>query len=85
MVFASSILLLIQVLLMRWNVVIGGQLVSKSFRGYTSFLPGVFAKEGFLVAAIIFIIPFLLLRQFDKVFPFFDSNHEPISPKTSDA
>jgi predicted membrane protein len=71
LIFISSILLLGQVLLMRWNVVIGGQLVSRSYRGFTSFLPGIFEKEGLVVAAVIFIIPFLLLRQFDKIFPFF--------------
>jgi Ni/Fe-hydrogenase subunit HybB-like protein len=70
-VFTSSVLLLAQVLLMRWNVVIGGQLVSKSYRGFTSYLPELFEKEGLIVAALIFIVPFLLLRQFDKVFPFF--------------
>lgn len=71
LVFISSVLLLGQVLLMRWNVVIGGQLVSRSYRGFTSFFPGIFEKEGLVVAAVIFIIPFLLLRLFDKVFPFF--------------
>ncbi len=72
LVFASSVLLLCQVLLMRWNVVIGGQLLSKSYRGFTSYLPGIAGKEGLVVAALIFIVPFLLLRQFDKVFPFFE-------------
>ena len=57
---------------MRWNVVIGGQLISKSYRGFTSYLPGLFDKEGLLTAGIIFVIPFLLLRQFDKIFPFFE-------------
>ncbi len=71
LVFLSSVLMLLQVLLMRWNVVIGGQLVSKSYRGFTSFLPGLFEKEGLVVAAVIFIVPFLLLWRFDKVFPFF--------------
>jgi hypothetical protein len=61
---------------MRWNVVIGGQLVSKSYRGFTSYLPGIFDKEGLIVAAVILIIPFLLLRQFDKTFPFFDSANQ---------
>jgi hypothetical protein len=56
---------------MRWNVVIGGQLVSKSYRGFTSFMPGVLEKEGLLVAAIIFILPFVILGQFDRIFPFF--------------
>jgi hypothetical protein len=71
LVFGSSVLLLGQVLLMRWNVVIGGQLLSKSYRGLTSYLPGVFEREGLLVAAVILVVPFLLLRQFDKLFPFF--------------
>jgi Ni/Fe-hydrogenase subunit HybB-like protein len=76
-VFVSSVLLLGQVLLMRWNVVIGGQLLSKSYRGTTSYLPGLMEKEGLLVAAIILLVPFLLLRQFDKLFPFFDEEEPP--------
>ena len=79
LVFLTSGLLLIQVLLMRWNVVIGGQLISKSYRGFTSFMPGLFDKEGILVAALMFIIPFFLLRQFDKIFPFFPASKQNIS------
>jgi predicted membrane protein len=77
--FLTSGLLLIQVILMRWNVVIGGQLISKSYRGFTSFMPGVLEKEGLLVAAIIFILPFLMLRQFDKMFPFFSASKKDAS------
>lgn len=76
LVFISSILLLCQVLLMRWNVVVGGQLLSKSYRGFTSYMPGLWEKEGLVVAAVIFIVPFLLLRQFDKHFPFFTAAPE---------
>jgi Ni/Fe-hydrogenase subunit HybB-like protein len=83
LVFASSALLLCQVLLMRWNVVIGGQLFSKSYRGLTSYLPGLFEREGMLVAAIILIVPFLLLQQFDRLFPFFPST-APKQPGTSE-
>jgi predicted membrane protein len=79
LVFMTSCLLLIQVILMRWNVVIGGQLVSKSYRGFTSFMPGFLEKEGIIVAAIIFIVPFLLLRQFDRIFPFFPALKKNIS------
>jgi predicted membrane protein len=79
LVFVTSGLLLTQVILMRWNVVIGGQLVSKSYRGFTSFMPGFLEKEGILVAAIIFIVPFLMLRQFDKIFPFFAAANKHIS------
>lgn len=89
LVFICSILLLCQVLLMRWNVVIGGQLISKSLRGFTDYLPGVFSKEGLLAAATIFIIPFILLWGFDKIFPFFtisetdkETDHD-VEPKAS--
>jgi predicted membrane protein len=77
--FLISGLLLTQVILMRWNVVIGGQLVSKSYRGFTSFMPGFLEKEGILVAAIIFIVPFLMLRQFDRIFPFFQASRKNLS------
>ena len=73
LIWLSSGMLLLQVLLMRWNVVIGGQLVSKSLRGFTGYFPGLFEKEGILVGLIILIVPFVLLRYFDKLFPFFDS------------
>jgi len=82
LVFVSSALLLCQVLLMRWNVVIGGQLFSKSYRGLTSYLPGLFDREGMLVAAIILVVPFLLLQRFDRLFPFFPSP-ERRQPETS--
>lgn len=71
MIWVSSGMLLIQVLLMRWNVVIGGQLVSKSMRGFTEYFPGYFDKEGLIVSFVIIIIPFILLRFFDHIFPFF--------------
>ncbi len=77
LIFLSATLLLGQVLLMRWNVVIGGQLISKSYRGFTDYMPGFFSKEGLVVAAVIFIIPFALLWGFDKIFPFFPST-EPV-------
>lgn len=70
-VFISSLLLLLQVLAMRWNVVIGGGMVSKSMRGFTPYFPGIFEKEGLLPAAIIFTIPFILLYIIDKFLPFF--------------
>ena len=71
MIWISSVMLLLQVLFMRWNVVIGGQLVSKSMRGFTEYFPGLFDKEGLIVAGLIILIPFLLLMFFDKLFPFF--------------
>ncbi len=65
-----SLMILIQVILMRWNVVIGGQLMSKSERGHAVFHPGFFEKEGILVSIIIMLLPIVFLFILSKVFPF---------------
>jgi Ni/Fe-hydrogenase subunit HybB-like protein len=70
-IWISSVMLLLQVLFMRWNVVIGGQLVSKSMRGFTEYFPGLWDKEGLIVSFLIILVPFILLYLFDKIFPFF--------------
>src|SRR5262249_25335545 len=71
LVWLSATMLLAQVLLMRWNVVIGGQLLSKSMRGFTSYLPGLFEKEGLVMAAFIFTMPFVILYVFHRIVPLF--------------
>ncbi len=71
LIVISSTMLLGQVLLMRWNVVIGGQLLSKSMRGFTSYFPGIWEKEGLVVAAVIFTLPFVILYFFHRVVPLF--------------
>jgi len=65
-----SFMILVQVLLMRWNVVIGGQLMSKSERGHTVFRPEWFEKEGIFVSIIIMLLPIIFLFILSKVFPF---------------
>jgi predicted membrane protein len=56
-----AILILIGIFFMRWNVVIGGQLFSKSFYGYTSFKIDMIGTEGFLMAFFWLVVPFLIL------------------------
>jgi Ni/Fe-hydrogenase subunit HybB-like protein len=66
----ASLLLLMQVFSMRWNVVIGGQLLSKSFRGLRSgYEPHLFEREGVLVAVVLFVLPFVILYVFDRLLP----------------
>ncbi|MBI4870877.1 MAG: polysulfide reductase NrfD [Candidatus Riflebacteria bacterium] len=71
LLWIASVMLLAQVLLMRWNVVIGGQLLSKSYRGFTTYWPGVFEREGLIVAFTIFTLPFLILYVFHRIVPLF--------------
>jgi predicted membrane protein len=59
--FIISILVLIGVYSMRWNVVIGGQLFSKSFSGFTSYKVGLIGLDGTLMAAFWMLIPFGIL------------------------
>jgi len=61
MYFLASCLVLFGVFCMRWNVVIGGQLFSKSFLGFTSFKLGMVGLEGFWMALVWMIMPFLIL------------------------
>jgi formate-dependent nitrite reductase membrane component NrfD len=61
MYFIVGILVLIGVYSMRWNVVIGGQLFSKSFSGFTSFKVGLIGLDGTLMAAFWLLIPFAIL------------------------
>jgi len=59
--FMASFLVLVGIFFMRWNVVIGGQLFSKSFLGFTSFKIGMIGMEGYLMAAFWLILPFFIL------------------------
>jgi Ni/Fe-hydrogenase subunit HybB-like protein len=62
-------LVLIGVFAMRWNVVIGGQLFSKSFLGYTTYKVGFVAKEGLVTAIIVTLLPFAILWVLVKLLP----------------
>jgi predicted membrane protein len=68
MSFASAVLILLGVLSMRWNVVIGGQLFSKSLRGFMSYKMEFAGMEGWLMGAILLALPFIILTVFVKLF-----------------
>jgi hypothetical protein len=67
-----SVMILVQVLAMRWNVIIGGQLFSKSLRGLTSYAPTFLGREGLLVAIILFSAPFIVMYIFNLILPYWD-------------
>ncbi|MFT5700010.1 MAG: Ni/Fe-hydrogenase subunit HybB-like protein [Desulforhopalus sp.] len=64
-----SLMILLQVLLMRWNVVIGGQLMSNSTRGQVSFFPTWEGREGIIMAIIVMVAPLIILFVLSKIFP----------------
>jgi len=65
----AGILTLIGIFAMRWNVVIGGQLFSKSFLGYTTYKMGFVTREGLLPAVVLSILPFVILWVLVKALP----------------
>jgi predicted membrane protein len=65
----AAALTLIGILAMRWNVVIGGQLFSKSFLGYTTYKLAFAAREGLLPAIALLILPLLILWVLLKLLP----------------
>jgi predicted membrane protein len=66
---AAGTLTLIGIFAMRWNVVIGGQLFSKSFLGYTTYKIGFVTKEGLLAAIFLTLLPCAILWVLVKVLP----------------
>jgi predicted membrane protein len=60
---------LIGIFAMRWNVVIGGQLFSKSFLGYTTYKMSVVTREGLLVAIFLTLLPLFFLWVLVKLLP----------------
>jgi Ni/Fe-hydrogenase subunit HybB-like protein len=65
----AGIMTMIGIFAMRWNVVIGGQIFSKSFLGYTTYRMGIFDKEGLLPAVFLMILPFVILFVLVKLLP----------------
>lgn len=57
----DSVLVMIGIFAMRWNIVIGGQLFSKSFYGFTAYKLELIGREGFLASAGLMLLPFLIL------------------------
>ncbi len=71
----SGVLIMIGVLAMRWNIVIGGQLISKSFRGLLEFSPPIWGPEGIVVTVGLLILPFAILALVLHLLPPWPSGH----------
>jgi Ni/Fe-hydrogenase subunit HybB-like protein len=65
----AGLLTLVGIFAMRWNVVIGGQLFSKSFLGYTTYKMQFATREGLLPAILLMVLPFVILWVLVKLLP----------------
>lgn len=81
-IVASTLLILLGVFMMRWNVVIGGQAFSASFAGFMEYrmpmLPNSMEtfREGLFGALFVLIMPYVLFFVFNKIMPVFGVQHE---------
>ncbi len=67
--FISAILVQVGIFSTRWNVVIGGQLFSKSLRGLTVYKVELFGLEGLLTTVLLMVFPFVILYVLTKILP----------------
>jgi len=76
MIYASALTLL-GVFAMRWNIVIGGQMLSKSMRGFLEYIPPIGGREGVAAAALIMMLPFYVFSALVFLLPPFGRTDEP--------
>jgi Ni/Fe-hydrogenase subunit HybB-like protein len=67
--FTAVILIQLGIFATRWNVVIGGQLFSKSFRGLMTYKMEVMGIEGLLAALGLLILPVVILAILVRILP----------------
>ncbi len=78
--FIAAIFVQVGIFSTRWNVVIGGQLFSKSFRGLTAYKLEIGGQEGLLIALGLLILPFFILYALLKLFPPWDDARTSTEP-----
>jgi Ni/Fe-hydrogenase subunit HybB-like protein len=67
--FTSALLVLVGIFSMRWNVVIGGQLFSKSFRGLMAYKMELTGIESLMTALMLLALPFIILTVLYRLLP----------------
>ena len=65
----SAVLIMIGVYAMRFNVIIGGQMISKSNMGFSAFHAKFFGLEGIGVAVLLIILAFTILAVLTRILP----------------
>ena len=69
MYFVSALLLQVGIFGMRWNVVVGGQLYSKSYRGLMAYKMELTGIESLMTAIVLLALPFIILTVLVRVLP----------------
>jgi Ni/Fe-hydrogenase subunit HybB-like protein len=67
--FGAVLLVELGVFSMRWNVVIGGQLYSKSLRGLMAYKMEMTGMESLMTAVVLLSLPFIILTALNYLLP----------------
>jgi predicted membrane protein len=73
--FIAVILIQFGIFATRWNVVIGGQMFSKSFRGLTTYKMEFGGIEGLLFSIALLALPIVILAILTKILPPWEEMH----------
>ncbi len=73
----SACLVLLSVFMMRWNVVIGGQEISKTGKGLLTYQMHIFGQEGLIIAILLMIGPLIMLWGVIRLFPPWEHEETP--------
>ena len=84
-VTVSALLVLFSVFMMRWNVVIGGQEISKTGKGLIFYHLPILGQEGALAAIAVSVAPLIVLLGAIRLFPPWEDEHLPSSPALAGA
>ncbi len=76
--FISAFLVQVGIFTTRWNVVIGGQLFSKSLKGLMTYKVELMGTEGLLVGIFLLLLPFIILYILLKLLPPWKEEAEPV-------
>jgi Ni/Fe-hydrogenase subunit HybB-like protein len=75
--FVCAMLALLSVFMMRWNVVIGGQEISKTTKGLLYYHMEIGGPEGLLAAIAVLVAPIVLLWIMTRLFPPWEPTKQP--------
>jgi len=77
----AAILIQLGIFSTRWNVVVGGQLFSKSLRGLTIYKVDMLGAEGLFMGIFLLILPLFILYFVAKILPMWQD--EPVAKSSS--
>ena len=78
----SAVLIQVGIFSIRWNVVIGGQLFSKSLRGLTVYTIELMGIEGLAMTGLFLIAPLIVLWALVKILPPWSSSEVPLNQES---